>query len=92
MNLPALAGELSACLPGRVTRDVPVAELSTYRVGGPVAVLVRVRSLGDLRALAEVVAQHGPPVLVVGRGSNLLVADGGFAGVAVLLEDEFEAV
>jgi UDP-N-acetylmuramate dehydrogenase len=75
-----------------IERDVPLAGLTTYHVGGPVAVLARVGSVDALRALAGVVAEQRPPVLAVGRGSNLLVADAGFAGLGVVLEGEFEAV
>jgi len=92
MTTPVLADELGARLPSRVRLDVPFAELSTYRVGGPVAVLARVANTAELEGLAEVVSRHRPPILVVGRGSNLLVGDGGFAGVAVVLEGEFESV
>jgi UDP-N-acetylmuramate dehydrogenase len=88
----ALAEELAARLPGAVERDVPIARLTTYRLGGPVAVLVRARRLADLVELAAVVVEHRPPVLVVGRGSNLLVADRGFPGVAVVLEGEFDEI
>ena len=91
-DLGELATALAARLPGRVRRDVPVAELSTYRVGGPVSVLTRVGTLAELEAVAGVVARHASPVLVVGRGSNLLVGDGGFAGVGLMLEGEFESV
>ncbi len=75
-----------------VERDVPVAALTTYHLGGPVAVLARVGSAVALGALATVVAERRPPVLVVGRGSNLLVADAGFAGLALVLEGEFETI
>ncbi len=92
MTLDRVAGELEARLPGAVGRDVPGTELSTYRVGGPVEVLVRVGSDAALAAVAEVTSRYRPPTLVVGRGSNLLVGDGGFSGVAVLLEGEFESV
>ena len=65
----------------RVERDVPVADLTTYHLGGPVAVLVRAPTPAELGALADALAGDAvPPVLVVGRGSNLLVADRGFAG------------
>ena len=87
-----VAEELTVRLPGAVERDVALATLTTYRLGGPVAVLVRVRSLADLVELAAVVVEHAPPVLVVGRGSNLLVADRGFTGVAVVLEGEFDQI
>ncbi len=46
----------------------------------------------ELARVANVVAELRPPVLVVGRGSNLLVADGGFAGVGLLLEGDFERI
>jgi UDP-N-acetylmuramate dehydrogenase len=92
VSTAVLADELAARLPGRVRRDVPVAELSTYRVGGPVAVLARVANLAELAVVAGVVARDRPPILVVGRGSNLLVGDGGFGGVALVLEGEFESV
>jgi UDP-N-acetylmuramate dehydrogenase len=66
-----------------VRRDVPLAPMTTYRVGGSAALFVDVRALDDLEAVAEVRAATGVPVLVVGRGSNMLVADAGFDGVAI---------
>ena len=67
----------------RATRDEPLAPMTTYRVGGTAALFVRARSLDDLRAVARARAASGMPILVVGRGSNLLVADTGFPGIAV---------
>lgn len=92
MSLSTVADALERALAGAVTRDVPVAELTTYRLGGPVAVLVRVPDETALGAVARVVAHEQPPLLVVGRGSNLLVADAGFEGVAIVLAGSFEAV
>jgi UDP-N-acetylmuramate dehydrogenase len=89
-----LAGVLATRLAGLavVERDASIARFTTYRLGGPAAALVRIGSPGAMAVLAEVVAERRPPVLVVGRGSNLLVADSGFAGVAIVLEDEFAAL
>ncbi|MFW2336288.1 UDP-N-acetylmuramate dehydrogenase [Ilumatobacter sp.] len=67
----------------RVRHDVPLAAMTTYRVGGAAAMFVDVESLDDLAAIAEVRSETGVPVLVIGRGSNMLVADEGFAGIAV---------
>ncbi len=67
--------------------DEPLGPLTTYRVGGPAAILVRARDRDDLAAVAAARAASGLPVLVVGRGSNLLVADEGFAGIAVSVID-----
>ncbi len=91
-GLASVAAELEARLPGRVTRDAPSADLTTYRCGGPLAVLVRAGREDDLRAISHAVKRGPVAVLVVGRGSNLLVADGGFDGVAVLLDGAFEAL
>jgi len=87
-----IAQELARALPGAVTRDAPLAPFTTYHLGGPVAVLVRAETVADLAAVARVVQEHSPSVLVVGRGSNLLVADSGFNGVAVVLGGDFDAV
>ena len=71
-------------------RDHGLASRTTYRVGGPARLFVVVNDPADLETLAAVVsgsagASEPPPVLVVGRGSNLLVADRGFDGLAVAL-------
>jgi UDP-N-acetylmuramate dehydrogenase len=91
--LAPVADALDARLSGRarVERSVPIARFTTYRLGGPAALLVRVDRVEVLPELAAVIAAHQPPVLIVGRGSNLLVADAGFPGVAVVFEGEFAA-
>lgn len=91
--LEQAAAGLERRLPGQVERCAPSAPLVTYRCGGPLAVLVRAAEPGDLIALAETIGQRpNVPVLVIGRGSNLLVADSGFPGVALLLGGAFETV
>jgi UDP-N-acetylmuramate dehydrogenase len=89
-ELVSVATELEVAVPGGVARDVPAADLGTYRVGGPIAVLVRVPDDASLARAGDVIARARPPVLMIGRGSNLLVADDGFAGVGILLVSEFE--
>jgi UDP-N-acetylmuramate dehydrogenase len=68
-------------------RDVALGPLPTYRVGGAADVFVRARSVDDVVAVARAAVASGLPVLPVGRGSNLLVADAGFRGIAVSLVD-----
>jgi UDP-N-acetylmuramate dehydrogenase len=80
--------EALAPLGRRVRTDAPLGALTTYRVGGTAAVFVTAGTSSDLRAVAAAVAPEDVPVLVVGRGSNLLVADAGFPGVAVTLDPE----
>jgi len=68
-----------------VRRDEPLGPLTTYRVGGPAALFVEARTEADLAAVRAALAGLAVPVLVVGKGSNLLVADAGFCGLAVRL-------
>jgi len=68
-------------------RDVALAPLTTYRVGGNAALFVRPRTMADLDRIAAVVHDTGLPALVVGRGSNMLVADDGFQGIAISLTE-----
>lgn len=72
---------------GTVTTQAPLAAFTTFRVGGPADVLVDVESEDDLRAVAEL--RGDLDVAVVGRGSNLLVSDDGFRGIAVRLGRAF---
>lgn len=77
----------AAVLGPRAQRDLPLGPLTTYRVGGTAALGITVRDRADVELVARAVQASSVPVLVVGRGSNLLVADRGFAGLAVVLGD-----
>jgi UDP-N-acetylmuramate dehydrogenase len=68
--------------------DVPIGPYTTYRVGGNAAWFLELDDVDRLLELAAVLSGSGVPVLVVGNGSNLLVADAGFDGVAVRLGGE----
>ena len=67
----------------RAHTDVSLAQFTTYRVGGTAALHVHVQSIEDLEAISAVLAQVDLPLLVIGRGSNMLIADNGFAGLAI---------
>jgi UDP-N-acetylmuramate dehydrogenase len=84
--------EAAELLQGLARRDVPLGPLTTYRVGGPAALFVEASSVGDLWRVADAVAATGLATLVVGKGSNLLVADAGFPGVAVALGPAFAEI
>ncbi len=96
MVAEALVGRVVARLVDRLGAaaepDAPLGPLTTYRVGGPAAALVRVEDEVALIAVAEVVAGSGVDVLVIGRGSNLLVADAGFNGIALHLGERFAGI
>ena len=70
-----------------VAEHAPMGERTTYKTGGSARVLVTVRSVDELRGVAGVCATTPVPVVVLGRGSNMLVADAGFHGLCVVLGD-----
>jgi UDP-N-acetylmuramate dehydrogenase len=74
-------------LGARVRLDAPLGVLTTYRVGGTAAMFVDVGTDEELQELADAMVSSGAaghvPVLVLGKGSNLLVADSGFPGLVV---------
>ena len=69
----------------RVAEHAPIGPLTTYRVGGAARVLVTLDTPEDLAELAPLWRDCGLALLMVGNGSNLLVADGEHDVVAVRL-------
>ena len=75
--------------PGTVLRrDELMAKRTTLRVGGPADIFVEPQSEADVGRVARYCAEAGLPCFVLGRGSNLLVRDGGIRGVVLSLMDE----
>ena len=75
-----------------VDHDVPLGPLTTYRVGGRARWFAAVDDDATLARVAQAVHRAGVEVLVVGKGSNLLVADAGFDGLAVQLGPTFAEI
>jgi len=82
-----IADELAGCVSRAavVRRDEPMAKHTTLRVGGPADLYVEPVFEEDLTGILKVCHAHGLPFLVVGRGSNLLVRDGGYRGLILCL-------
>ena len=76
----------------RLRPDVPLRDLTTLRVGGPVDALVDVESEADLLALLAWSERERIPRVMIGKGSNLLAPDEGLRGIAVRLGRAFSAV
>lgn len=67
----------------RVQENIPLAPLTTLGIGGPARYLVEVSDEGDIGAAVGFARSRSLPVMVLGAGSNLLVSDDGFAGLAI---------
>ena len=68
----------------------PLAAHTGLRVGGPADLLVRPRTAAETARTLLSAAEEGATVLVMGRGTNLLVGDGGFRGLVLLVGEGFE--
>jgi UDP-N-acetylmuramate dehydrogenase len=91
-ELAAAVQEVARLLGPLGSRNAPLGSKTTYRIGGPALLAVEATDEAALTtcqaALAEV--SDPVPVLVIGRGSNLLVADSGFPGLVITLGDAFQ--
>ncbi len=67
-------------------RPSPLAEHTTLRLGGPARRLVRATAAAEVVAGARAADAAGEPLLLLGGGSNLVIADDGFDGTALLLD------
>jgi UDP-N-acetylmuramate dehydrogenase len=76
---------LRAASGDRVRTNVSMAALTTFRVGGPAALYLEPEQDADLIAAADAMAESGIPVVIVGKGSNLLASDLGFPGLVLRL-------
>jgi UDP-N-acetylenolpyruvoylglucosamine reductase len=81
--LPLLKQRLS---PAAVLRqNEPLSRRTTLRVGGPADLYVEPADESDLARVLEICRHHNVPWFMLGRGSNLLVRDGGIRGVVLCL-------
>jgi UDP-N-acetylenolpyruvoylglucosamine reductase len=78
--------------PEGVERDYPLARLTTVRTGGPADWFARAGSDEKLAELLAWAQAEGIEVGVVGSGSNLLVADDGFRGLVLKLDDDLARI
>lgn len=75
-----------------VTKMENLGAHCTYRVGGEARVFVEVHAVEDLKILSVVASDLELDTLVVGKGSNMLVSDSGFNGIALKLGSEFDYI
>lgn len=67
----------------RVRRAAPLREYTTFKVGGPAEWFVETRSSDELVSAVAIARRAGIPVVVLGGGSNVLIADAGVAGLVI---------
>ena len=88
LDTAALAAEIARRIGVRAVRDAPLARLTTMRVGGTADLLATAHNAFELRALVRFARSRDLPLLVLGRGSNLIVSDLGVRGLVVHVRAE----
>jgi len=96
MNASAdIALELAQAVSGEtvIRLNEPLAKRTTLRVGGPADYYVEPASEADLAAVLKFCGKHALQFFILGRGSNLIVRDGGYRGMVIcLLQPYFSRV
>jgi UDP-N-acetylmuramate dehydrogenase len=69
-----------------------MAKHTTVGVGGPVRWMVLPKTAGEVQRTVRIANQHGIPCVAVGKGSNLIVRDGGYDGIVLKLAEHMTAV
>ncbi len=79
----ALGTEIQRRIGVKTVRDEPLARFTTMRVGGPADLFAVAHNLFELRALVKFSRARAIPLFILGRGSNLVIADAGIRGLVV---------
>lgn len=85
MSLRNLAGELQQIIEGKILVNESLKNHTTFRIGGPADLLVIPAAVEEIPILLEFAEEKGLPITLLGNGSNVLVRDGGIAGLVIKL-------
>ena len=83
---------LSGAVDADITRDEPLSRRTSYRIGGPAALVVQPRDYAALARTIEVLDAEGVRWVVLGKGTNVLADDAGYDGCVIVLGGEFSRV
>lgn len=72
--------------------DQPMSDYTSFHAGGNAMCLVEVHNLDELRRVLKVVRREYLPYMILGNGTNILVEDQGYSGVAIVLKGDFESI
>ena len=84
MKLDNLISRLSE-LKIEYAKDEPMSRHTTFKIGGNADLLVRVKSIVELKTVLSLSKEFSTPCFVLGKGSNLLVSDKGIEGIVISL-------
>jgi len=83
--------QLQAEVEGHLKRDESMGRHTTFRIGGPAAIFAECDTLSDLHAATDILEEQQVAWTVLGKGSNVLVSDDGYAGAILVLGRAFRS-
>lgn len=84
--------ELTTKIKGAILFDEPMSRHTTMQVGGVADAWIEPAGLDDCKVAQEIASAHDLPVMTVGRGSNLLIRDGGIRGIVLHVGPAFQEI
>ena len=89
----ALISKINQYIPmNRILEQEPMKLHTTFRVGGPAKLFLRVESEAELQQILALMKTEGEDYYLIGNGSNLLISDKGYDGVMIQLSKDFAKV
>ncbi|HEY6569633.1 MAG TPA: UDP-N-acetylmuramate dehydrogenase [Candidatus Limnocylindrales bacterium] len=88
----AVGSDIQRRIGVKTSRDEPLARFTTMRVGGPADLFAVAHNLFELRGLARYARARSIPLFLLGRGSDLVIADAGIRGLVVQVRAEATSI
>ncbi|UCD71872.1 MAG: UDP-N-acetylmuramate dehydrogenase [Syntrophobacterales bacterium] len=85
-------GKLKSLIKGKISLDVPMAKYTSLGVGGRADALAFPKDEEDIRVILQFAKERTLPYFILGRGTNVIIRDGGFRGIVISLYHGFRRV
>lgn len=84
--------ELKKMITGNIMENEPMANHTSYGIGGPALAFIEPKSVKDIQTIKSFAQKHSVAIHCIGSGSNLLVSDNGIDGFVISLEKSFKNI
>lgn len=93
MTIAKITDILNKKIPAeRLIADADMKQYTSFKAGGRADLLVMPGSYDELIYITDTLKSEGPPYMIMGNGSNILVKDGGYRGVIIRIDDGFSDI
>ncbi len=92
MDITEITRSLGQWFKGSLEPGKSLAGLTSFRIGGPAGLIAIPKGFEDIKLITQEIALSGIELLVLGRGSNVLISDKGFPGVVLVLSEGFNRI